>query len=365
MRLKKGLIIGLTAVMLAGCGTNNNQPSNNEPVTTTESPSTQEVTQAVTEGETESKSVTKEGMLRSRLTGEWIDEDVANQVPLAIMINNHELAVPQSGLSNAEIVYEAYVEGMITRLLAVIQDYNGVEKIGPVRSCREYYVHFAKEYDAIYVHFGFSAYAIPILEDPATHAIDGNEGLGGFYRVSDKKAPHNAYSTAENLIAEANKQGYSLTYGSSYVQPMTFNEDDDKEIQISGGQTCVKFTPGFKNNSPYFVYNDADGLYYRYQYGAAHVDETSGEQLAYKNILVKYVEGTLYENGTPNYTLTGTGEGLYITNGAAVEVTWKNDGTITKYYYLNGEEVVFNQGKTFINIIDTDYKDKVEISSKK
>ncbi len=97
---------------------------------------------------------THEGMAKSYLTGEWMDEEQAKKRPLAIMIGNTSDALPQYGISAADVIYEVPVEGSYTRLMAIFQDYSGIEKIGSVRSCRHYFIYFAREFDAIYTHYG-------------------------------------------------------------------------------------------------------------------------------------------------------------------------------------------------------------------
>ena len=95
-----------------------------------------------------------EGYVYSQYTGLPIPEEVALQTPVAVMLNNHIDAYPQSSISFADIVYEVPVEGSITRYLAVFQDYADLEKIGSIRSTRRYYLDFALDQSAVLVHFG-------------------------------------------------------------------------------------------------------------------------------------------------------------------------------------------------------------------
>lgn len=110
------------------------------------------------------------------------------------------MGCPQSGIANAGVVYEAPVEGDITRLMGIFEDYKDLERIGSVRSCRDYYIFYANEFDAIYAHYGQSAFALPYFEQ---HLIDNLNGvkLGKicYFRSTDRKAPHNAYTTYDLL----------------------------------------------------------------------------------------------------------------------------------------------------------------------
>lgn len=341
------------AGLLSGCGKDSGSP-----VGGTEAETGTTAAQQVTEPATQETtgSVSHDGQTRSFLTGEWVDEQVAKRTPLAIMINNIEDADPQSGIDRAEIMYEAYVESDITRLMMLLQDYDDMKKIGPVRSCREFYVYFAKEFQAIYIHFGFSPLAANLLADSRVQALDGMYGWCDFYRTTDRVAPHNAYTTTEGILGSIKSKGWATELADSAESPLTFNENDAEEIIFENGVPCTTFKPGFKRNKPEFIYNADDGLYYRNQYGRAHCDMESGVQLSFKNILVKFVTGTKYENGTPILNLDGKGPGYYITNGKLIPVTWEKDAQFgpTKYYYENGDEVIFNQGKTFVNIITVD-----------
>lgn len=357
MKLKYFIVPMLAAVVLAGCGDKEANSPIGDPVTTTAAEQTTAATEAATEAPTSGEPVlSKEGMVRSILTGEWVPEEVGNRRPFAIMINNIEDADPQSGIDRAEIIYEAYVESNITRLMMILQDYDDMDKIGPVRSCREFYVYFAKEFDAIYIHFGFSPLAANLLADSNVQALDGMKGWCSFYRTTDRVAPHNAYTTTEGILGSVDVKKWNTTLADNFEGPLKFTQYDDVEIRFDDAYNCTKFKPGFQRNKPELIYNESDGLYYRNQYGRAHCDMESGKQLAFKNILVKFVNGTRYENGTPILELTGTGSGYYATNGKIIQVTWKKDTQFgpTKYYYLDGTEVELNQGKTYIAVIMND-----------
>ena len=86
------------------------------------------------------------GEMQSYLTGEWTSESAATRRPIAVMIPNNRPAMPQYGLSRAGIIYEAPVEGRITRLMAVVENFDDLERIGPVRSSRDYYLYMAMGY---------------------------------------------------------------------------------------------------------------------------------------------------------------------------------------------------------------------------
>ena len=124
------------------------------------------------------KEQAPEGMVKSYLTGEFVPEEQGRRRPVAIMLNNIIDACPQYGISRAGVVYEAPVEGQITRLMGIFEQYDDLEKIGSVRSCREYYIFFATEFNALYAHYGQAAYAVPYLELEFVNNLSGLSSFG-------------------------------------------------------------------------------------------------------------------------------------------------------------------------------------------
>ena len=314
----------------------------------------------------------REGMTRSVLTNQWIDESLKDQRPVAVMINNIEAALPQSGIGKAGVMYEAPVEGGLTRLLAVIDDWASLGELGPVRSCRLYYVYFALEWDAIYAHFGGpELYVKAILSEDYVHNLDGLELEGTAYHRRSRPGvskEHTAYTSGEELLKGLEKKGYSMTYTGNYEGPHYQFASEDNPVDLSsstGVQDAVHVEPGYSINKPYFEYHEEDGLYYRYQYGKPHIDEATGEQLAYKNILLQTTYSVSLDAkgylGFKNHDTTLGG--YYITGGKAIPVTWEKttDFGPTKYFDQDGNEINLNTGKTFICIIQESAENRVVI----
>lgn len=358
MKMKRLASIALSACMLlTACG-------KSEPTleTITGENDTANTPTVVLETEPQETNFSTEGKMRSYLTGEWIDKSIGNRRPVAVMLNNIVDAVPQSGIAQADIVYEAPVEGGLTRLMGIFEDYDSLDKIGSVRSSRLYYVYFAKEFDAIYVHFGQAIYAESLLNSSNIQNLNGLQLEGtAFYRTSDRKAPHNAYTSADGIGKGISLKGYRENYEDGYKGHYVFNEEE-QEVTLNGS-SAIKVTPGYQINKPWFEYHSDDGLYYRSQYGDKQIDELTKEQLAYKNIIMQYVNYYDYGDGYLNITVNGSGKGKYITNGKAIDITWKKDTEFgpTRYYDENNEEIVLNRGKTWVCIIQNDRVNKIEI----
>ena len=133
------------------------------------------------------------------------------------MMGNNSSGAPQSGIGHAGVVYEAPVEGNITRLMGILEDYDSLERIGSVRSCRDYYLFYANEFNAIYAHYGQAVYALPYLEQHVMDNLNGiNMGNLAFFRTTDRKAPHNAYTDAAHLQAGIDAMKYSQEYNTDY-----------------------------------------------------------------------------------------------------------------------------------------------------
>jgi Protein of unknown function (DUF3048). len=312
-----------------------------------------------------------EGMVRSTLTHEWISGDIEKNRPIAIMVPNDSAALPHYNISKADILYECPVEGGITRTMAVIKDWESLDRIGNVRSCRDYFVYWSFEWDAIYLHFGGPYYINELVERSDTDHITGcaygdkrTDGLyeGTFYRATDKKAPHNAYASADGINKGIEKFNISKTYRDGYYNPNHFKFASSKEpntLEQYGNSISAKeidMTSAYPVTKTSFTYNDSDGLYYRSMYGKADVDAANNnQQLAFKNVLVQF---TYHEvRDAKDYLAFQVHDtkrdGYFFTNGKGIHVTWKKttDYEPTKYYDDDGNEIQVNTGKTMICIV--------------
>ncbi|MBE5936611.1 MAG: DUF3048 domain-containing protein [Lachnospiraceae bacterium] len=335
--------------------------------------STEEVVPTDTPAPTQTPEPTMDphaGEARSKLTGKWIPENIAKKRPYAMMINNIQYAAQfQSGASQASIIYEAKVEGGITRLMGIFEKFNA-KKLGSTRSARHYYVSVASEYDAIFVHFGHTKFATSKIEKLKVDNISGLSGIGGlvFYRDNSIPAPHNAFTSKEGLEKGRKKLKYRKNYKDDYEGHYSFYDED---TDLAEGKIANKVTVKFSGYSaPYFIYNKDKKMYYRYQYNNKHIDASNGKQLAFKNLIIQYVDDEPIVPGHPKDYRTinfenATGKGKYISNGKAINITWeKNEKKgIMKYYNKDGSELFVNPGKTYIALFP-DSDSKLTISKK-
>ena len=279
-----------------------------------------------------------------------------NDRPIAVMIDNHKDAWPQSGLQDAYMVYEIVVEGGETRLMALFKGAN-VDKIGPVRSARHYFLDYAMENDAIYVHFGQSPQAESDIKKYDIDDINGiSEDGTTFWRVSDKAAPHNAVTSTEKLLKSAESKKYKTTSTETSVLNYVTNE-----VNLKDGESALKVTiPHSQLQTVEYYYDEQNKVYERYARDKEQNDWSTGNTITTKNIIITLCD---------NYTLTdsenkgrqglkniGTFDGYYITNGKAIKIKCTKQARDEKTVYtdLQGNIIEVNDGNTFVHICPTD-----------
>lgn len=387
----------LTAVILAGCGDTEPEatsgPVSLDPIPiSTEQPSAPEESQSSESGETESQTpvaatttigerTVVDGKMQSYLTGEWKDESVARRRSMAVMIPNNKPSLPQYGISRASIIYEAPVEGRITRLMAFFEDYDDLDHVGPLRSSRDYYVYEAMGLDAIYCNWGL---AVPFVEallksdqvDNISQAVSGihNPSPEAFDRIDRPgyAKEYTGYMFIDGYNKAVERHGYDKEYDSNFRGAFLFANDGHR-AEYADKPDAVKVYPGGNNSNssgygnarPVFEYNAEDGLYYRYQYNGEHIDSLNDEQLTVSNVVFKVCDGLVREPVKNDYMFFetyGSNEAYVFTNGKVIKGTWSraNLDEPTRYFDESGNEIVLNQGKTWICNIWSDYKDCME-----
>ncbi len=299
-----------------------------------------------------------DGTTRSQLTNMWVTNEVAAIRPISVMFPTDQVAQPQYEIGEAGVLYEIMAEGGISRMMGIIEGWHTMEKIGNIRSMREYFVYAAFEWDALMIHHGNIWYADEVLAKADN--INGNEydaSVYAFYRSDDRDAPHNSYVTGPGVLEYVNKVGYSLVHTNNFKQGhFTFTtvaaQNSFADYNKVVNATHIDMSPSFKIDKPYFDFNAEDGLYYRFMYDAPHMDAATGKQLTFKNIIV---QNTYFEPKPDGKYLSfqmhdTTRDGWYFTNGKGIHITWEKDSDYgaTKYYDDNGAEIVLNTGKTMI-----------------
>lgn len=274
--------------------------------------------------------------------------------PYAVMVNNVEGARKlQSGLQDAYLIYEMMVEGGITRYLALFLDQN-TERIGSIRSARHYYLDYALENDAIYVHHGYSPQAREDWNSLGVDRIEVNESTTGW---RDKSASKTYEFTLFTNIEKLNKGIGSKRTERNNDLLLNYSADEIDLSQLEGAipanKINIKYSSNTNNN---YVYDNENKVYLRSVNGKSQDDYVTGKQLTVKNIIVysiKYSGISGDDKGRQTIDNVGSGTGYYISDGYAVPITWHKDSrkSQTIYKYNNGQEITVNDGNTFIQIV--------------
>ncbi|MDR1704567.1 MAG: DUF3048 domain-containing protein, partial [Clostridiales bacterium] len=281
------------------------------------------------------------GMAINPLSGLYIPEENAVRRPFALVFNNNEASMPQSGLSQADIIYEVISEGTITRIIGIYQDFNSA-KLGSIRSARHYFIDIALDYDAFFVHFGGSPQAYAAIKDLGIANINGiyldsgvrteNFGSVVFWRDAErwKKASlreHSAFTSAESLLNHVINQGYRMEKRENRG-PFAFYEGKTSP----SADTVNKITVSYGGGNPgVFEYNKDLGKYYRSQFKGPkpHMDSETGEQISVDNVIVQLTSVRSIQGDTEgrrNVGVIGSGTGYLYTNGSVEPISWSKEG---------------------------------------
>ena len=286
-----------------------------------------------------------------------------NDRPIAVMIDNHSGAWPQANLSKAYMVYEIVVEGGETRLMALFKGQN-LEKIGPVRSSRHYFLDYALENDAIYVHHGWSPQAQSDIASLGVNNINGiQESSSSFWRVKDKSAPHNLFTSTESILKIAERKGYSKISNKKSVLNYVSNEVEMPSTAVNATSVTI---PHSNLQTVKYEYDEQSKTYKRYARNKLQTDYITGEPVTTKNIIITMCENYTLDDsenkGRQGLKNIGTFKGYYITDGKAIEIqcTKSARDEQTVYKDLNGKEIEVNDGNTFVNICPIDAKLVIE-----
>ncbi|WP_087941728.1 DUF3048 domain-containing protein [Bacillus kwashiorkori] len=284
-------------------------------------------------------------MFQFPLTGMETTEQSDNRA-ISVMINNHPSARPQSGLQKADIVYEVLAEGGITRLLAVFQS-EMPEKVGPIRSARDYYIQLAKGFNSFYIFHGWSPSAKKLIEQGIVDSLNGLTYDGTlFKRASFRVAPHNSYITYKNIVKGAGEKQVSLT---GAPKANIFLKDKEDII----GEDLNKMTISYsdKNFEVQYEYDQTIGKYIRFSGGVQTLDLESKDPIVLDNIFIVEMKHGFLKDGYRRWVdLQSGGSGYALQKGKLLTIEWKNvDGRIVPY--KDGKPLPYVPGKTWVNIV--------------
>lgn len=287
--------------------------------------------------------------------------------PVAIMINNLKIAHPQSGLTNADIIYEAVTEGGITRLMALYSDIEKIEKSGPVRSARDAFIEMMLPLNAIYVHIGVSTSAEKMLNFYSYQDIDGIY-LGSLAFAQDSnlaktKGPEHSWFTNKDLIRAGIEKNNIPTKNNFYP---AFDFVEYGQTRTLAGENANTVSYSYSDYADVsFGYDAATGKYMKNAFGVPHMDADTNTQLAFDNVFVILAKsGIQEENGVLADIDLTEGKGYYFHGGKYEEITWEKGQPEQPLllYGKDGDILKVNTGKSYVGILDESREDGIIIS---
>ena len=285
--------------------------------------------------------------------------EAIGQRPVAITLGNSLDALPQAGISEADIIFELPVEGGVTRLMALYGDYTQVPEAYPVRSCRAYFPILAAGYDAHYVHWGQDpTAAAEVLSTLDISHLDGEAGTYGLFTRSQARA---AQGFAQEHTGAFLGPQLAKALGENGVRtqlPVHKNEPffDFARRPQAPPQACsaprVSFSASYYSD---FEYNEQSKVYYKSHSGADHRDQHTGKRLAFTNLFLLETETSVHDQVGRLDIAWQEGSGWYVSLGGACPITWEKDDEYSNLVFYNesGARLRVNPGRSYISLCQT------------
>ena len=285
------------------------------------------------------------------LTGMPMDEAKENNRPLAVMINNIDIAQPLMGVSQSDVMYECLAEGGITRIMACFKDPSGVAEIGSVRSARPYYIRIAQGMDAVYMHSGGSEDAYALLGSGVIDEFDLDTDMmwRDEWRRENLGYEHSVLTSGELLENGIASRGVRRTYEGASPESQMFSETES-QVQAGGRAhwLCASFS-SYKDTA--FTYDAGSQAYLVGQFGEAQMDGAYNTQVARQNVLALYIPTYSPDGGLlQQMDLIGSGDGYYMSRGKIIPIAWHKDSYDTPFYYTTeaGEALIMAPGSVYV-----------------
>ena len=298
------------------------------------------------------------------LTGLPMEESKTLQRPLAIVLSNYPAAtLPMNGVSSADIIYEYPVEGGLTRMLALFQDFSSIPKVGSIRSARHYSVEIAESYDAIFVHAGGSPLAYSEIGERRITNFDEVQGTRReiFFRdrnrIDGRRVDHlhSLVTTGQRLIRWFPEYNFRKDHADNYKHGITFTDIGTPVDGDSAENITIRFSAA-KTTS--VIYNPSQNVYNLRQYGRDFIDANNNSKPGFTNVLILRTRVSDIpddEAGRQDVVTTGRGSGFFICGGSYIEINWSraNKSSPFTYSHKDGTPLELGRGKTFIAIVST------------
>lgn len=334
--VKAACLLSMMVILLTACS-KSNEPKEEIP-TSAEKPNEVEETEEEVE------------QFEAPFTGMMLEEE-SKMRPVLVTINNDPKARPQSGLSDADMIYEFIVEGNTTRYLALFQSALP-DEIGPVRSSRDMFIHTAKGLDAFYVAHGYSPDALSLLRGNYVDHVNGMQHDGTlFKRSAERRAPHNSYISGDDIRLGAEQVSAPMMIDK--MPSLSFHESfEDVKLEEEASTITIQNGSHPQFTSQY-TYDEQSGMYKQFVNEIETIDKANDETVELSNILVFEAEHhTIDAEGRQSIDLEKGGKALLFQAGGVQEIEWMNaNGVLVPVE--NGVTVKLVPGKTWVHIVRT------------
>jgi hypothetical protein len=333
------LAFSCAAAVLTGCGgtEGGSSPDGSQPAKTSTAPAA---------ASNSPEPTAQAAPFRFPLTGLPTQTKVISR-PYVVMVENSPQSRPQTGLDQADIVFEILAEGEITRFVSVYQSHEA-KAIGPVRSIRPYFVEIGAMLDAVIVHAGWSQDAMNILSSRKLAHLDQVYGDHAYYwRASDRKAPHNLYTSVELMAKGATDRKFRKEWNA----PQLAFAKEEALSPLSGPEALHIEIPYIRGYVVSYEYDKAAGMYKRSMDGSPHLDKETGEQLRTRNLLVLEARhSVLDKEGRRSVDVFGPGKGTLLQQGRSQAITWEQKNSMLRVF-ADGKEMPLLPGNTWIQVV--------------
>ena len=293
--------------------------------------------------------VTTQKTVPSTLTGLPVDPSVNKHTVTGVMIENSTWARPQSGLSQAGVVFEAIAEAGITRFLALYQD-TAPKSIGPVRSARPYFVRWNLAFDSGYAHVGGSPEALSDIQ--RWHVRDLNQFYSAdyYHRVSSRAAPHNVYTSIAKLNQLEVNKGYKTSKYTGFAHKKKAFRPKNQPITARS----INFAISSADYHVHYTYEPRSDSYLRSEGGAPHIDANGNKRVRPVVVIAMVMHYNLERDGYhSNYGVIGSGRAFIFQDGKVIKAIWikKSNTSQLTFKDSKGKTVQLNPGQAWITAI--------------
>lgn len=298
-----------------------------------------------------SSTITENTSIKSYYTGNVCTKEQNNEPAFMVMIENSKAARPQSGLSDADIIYETSAEGGIPRFIALFHN-NYPSTIGPVRSVRPYFLNIAEEFDLPFAHCGGSEEALNTISKNSTiKSINEISNGSYFWRDNSRQSPHNLYTSSDNIKKYIKEHNWNESKPSFFQFDSSYFNDNNLKTANN-----INIAVNSSYNTSY-VYDN--GVYKKFMDGSEAIDANNNSALSFSNIIIQKTNITTQsDNKHLNIDLIGKGNGYLLSQGKVCNITWEKSSKYkrTLLFDEKGKELPLSTGKTIWHIVDKSTK---------